>query len=68
MFSAEATIGKIFKGKFVLVGSDDSHLSCINPINSCQQIIEQNRLTEIHYQTEIKGRHNYYMVVGCNQI
>ena len=61
-------VGKIFKGKFVLVGSDNSHLSCINQINSCQQIIDQNELTKIHYKTTIKGKHNYYMVVGCNQV
>jgi hypothetical protein len=61
-------IGKIFKGKFVLVGSDNSHLSCINHIKSCQQLIDQNELSEIYYKTKIKGKHNYYMVVGCNQV
>ena len=60
-------VGRKFSGNFVLVGSDNPHLSCINPINNCQQIIDQNQLTTVYYKTKIKGKHNYYMVVGCNQ-
>ena len=61
-------VGKIFKGKFALIGSDNPHLSCINPIKSCQQLIDQNELSEVYYKTEINGKHNYYMVLGCNQV
>ena len=61
-------VGRKFSGNFVLVGSDNPHLSCINPINNCQQIIDQNQLTTVYYKTKIKGKHNYYMVVGCNQL
>ena len=49
---------KIFKGKFALIGSDNPHLSCINQIKSCQQLIDQNELSEVYYKTEINVKHN----------
>jgi len=59
-------IGKIYKGEFVLIGSDNDHLACINQIHNIDTLIEQNELTKIYSTKTFKGLFNYYMVAGCN--
>jgi len=61
-------IGKIYKGKeFILVGDNDYHNGDCNPITSCEQLAEQNELTEVYAQSEFKRwRGKYYVVYGVN--
>tara|TARA_B100002019_G_C21200548_1_gene563787 strand:+ start:361 stop:888 length:528 start_codon:yes stop_codon:yes gene_type:complete len=59
-------IGRVFKGNFILVGSDNPHLSNVNKITSTEMLIEQNRLTTIYEQTTFFNKHNFYLVAGCN--
>jgi len=61
-------IGKIYKGReFILVGDNEHHNGDCNPITSCEQLIEQNELTEVYDKYEFKRwRGRYYVVHGCN--
>lgn len=59
-------LGKIYKGTFILIGSDNPHLANINNITSCDQLIEQNNITKVIDTKHFKMKHNYYLVSGCN--
>lgn len=60
-------IGKVHKGEFIIVGSDDEHNGNCNIIRSCDQLIEQNLLHTV-FKKEIfrTNRCNYYFVWGNN--
>jgi len=65
-------VGKIYDGNFILVGNDDDSLHICNPINSIEQLIEQNELEKIYHTETWNVRReydskqlNYYMVIGC---
>lgn len=59
-------IGRAYKGSFILVGSDNPHLSNINKITSTEMLIDQNRLTEVYEEKTFFNKHNFYLVAGCN--
>ena len=51
-------IGKIWKGKeLILVGNNEHHNGDCNPVTSCQQLIDQNELTEVFHQQQILCNH-----------
>ena len=59
-------IGRAYKGSFILVGSDNPHLSNVNKITSTEMLIEQNRLIEVYEERTFFNKHNFYLVAGCN--
>jgi hypothetical protein len=61
-------IGKMYKGReFILVGDNGRNNGDCNPITSCEQLAEQNELTEVYAQSEFKRwRGKHYVVYGCN--
>jgi len=60
-------IGKLYRGEFILIGSDDRHPGDCNPVDSCDQLIEQNLLTTVYKQAKVStDRNNFYLVSGNN--
>lgn len=59
-------IGKLYKGNFILVGSDNNHLSNINKVYDTNTLIDQNELTEVYEESTFFYNHNFYLVAGCN--
>ena len=60
-------IGKLYRGEFILIGSDDRHPGDCNPVDSCDQLIEQNLLTTVYKQEKVStDRNNFYIVFGNN--
>jgi hypothetical protein len=66
-------IGRVYKGKFILVGNNDDGLHICNPINSTKQLIRQNKIKNVYYETNWQVIReydqkvlNYYMVCGDN--
>jgi len=64
-------IGKIYHGDFILCGNDEKSLHICNPIESIQQLIDQNELNEVYYSDSWNVRREYdskkltyYMVAG----
>ena len=57
-------IGKLHIGDFVLRGDNKKHSGDCNPIESCEQLIEQNRITEV-YETKVTESH--FLVYGNNR-
>jgi hypothetical protein len=60
-------IGKIHKGKFILAGCNKKRLHICNPIESTQQLIEQNEIKSVIYEEEYDFQKvKYSIVVGCS--
>ena len=60
-------IGKIHKGKFILAGCNKKRLHICNPIESTQQLIEQNEIKSVIYEEEYEFQKvKYSIVVGCS--
>ena len=59
-------IGKIYKGNFILIGSDNPHLSNVNKINSTKMLMDQNEIKTIYQEYSFFNKHNFYLVAGCN--
>lgn len=66
-------VGKIYKGDFILIGCDENSLYIPNPINSIEQLTEQNNITKVYHTKQWSAVReyddrllNYYMVIGCN--
>lgn len=60
-------IGKVYKGEFIIVGSDTMHNGDCNVITSCEQLIEQNELHTVYKKLEIPtNRNTFYFVWGEN--
>ena len=62
-------VGRIHQGVFILRGDDKEHNGDSNPIFSVQDLIEQNKLTEVfdHYQkTSRNKKYTHYYVYGTN--
>jgi hypothetical protein len=47
----------------ILIGDNDQHNGDCNPIESCEQLIIQNKITKV-YSTAIDGKH--FIVHGTN--
>ena len=64
-FNCEKTypLGLIHKGDMILIGDNDKHNGDCNPIESCEQLIIQNKITQV-YSTSINGKH--FIVHGNN--
>lgn len=60
-------IGKLYKGEFIIVGSDIAHNGDCNIITSCEQLIEQNMLhTVFDKKSIVTNRCTYHFVWGRN--
>ena len=60
-------LGKVYKGEFIIVGSDISHNGDCNIITSCDQLVEQNMINTILETKAIPtNRCTYYFVWGRN--
>lgn len=60
-------IGKVYRGEFIICGSDEYHPGNCNFIKSCEQLIEQNELHTVYRKSHIPtNRCNYYFVWGRN--
>ena len=57
-------IGRKHIGDFILRGDNKRHSGDGNPITSCEQLIEQNKITEV-YETKITESH--FLVYGNNR-
>jgi len=64
-FNCEKTypIGRLYKGDMILIGDNDQHNGDCNPITSCEQLIEQNKITKVFDQYQ-DGKH--FIVYGTN--
>lgn len=64
-FNCEKTypIGRIYKGDMVLIGDNDQHNGDCNPISSFEQLIEQNKITEVFEQYQDD---KHFIVYGTN--
>ena len=56
-------LGRIYKGDMLLIGDYDLHNGDCNPISSCEQLIEQNLITQV-YESYKYGKH--FIVHGNN--
>jgi hypothetical protein len=60
-------LGKLYSGEFIIVGSDTAHNGDCNVITSCEQIIEQNCITEVmKTESVVTSRNSYFFVWGRN--
>lgn len=60
-------LGRMYRGEFILIGSDDNHPGDCNVITSCQQLIDQNSLKTVYDQRKVStDRNNFYLVWGSN--
>ena len=62
-------VGRMHEGVFILRGDDKEHNGDCNPIYSIDQLVEDNKLTEVfdHYQKPSKNkRYTHYYVYGTN--
>lgn len=60
-------IGKVYKGEFIIVGSNLQHNGDCNVVSSCDQLIEQNLLHTVYKKAYIPiNRLEYFMVWGRN--
>jgi hypothetical protein len=57
-------IGKVHKGKFILAGSNKKRLHICNPIESTQQLIEQNEIKTVFYEEEYNFQKVKYSIVA----
>jgi hypothetical protein len=61
-------LGDIYKSReFILIGDSEFHNGDCNPIESTQQLIEQNHIKDVYDTTTFtRWRGKYYLVYGCN--
>lgn len=62
-------VGRIHQGIFILRGDNKEHNGDCNPIFSVNDLIEQNNLTEVFDQYQVKSRnkkYTHYYVYGTN--
>tara|TARA_A100001037_G_scaffold55112_1_gene47412 strand:+ start:15128 stop:15547 length:420 start_codon:yes stop_codon:yes gene_type:complete len=62
-------VGRMHEGVFILRGDDKEHNGDCNPTFSIDQLVEDNKLTEVfdHYQKSSKNRkYTHYYVYGTN--
>ena len=61
-------LGDIYKSReFILIGDSEFHSGDCNPIESTQQLIEQNNIKDIYDTTTFtRWCGKYYLVYGCN--
>ena len=60
-------IGRVHKGKFLLAGCNKKRLHICNPIESCQQLIEQNNIKDVIHTEEYElHQTKTFFVIGTN--
>jgi len=64
-FNCEKTypLGMVYTGDMILIGDNDQHNGDCNPISSCEQLIEQNKIIHV-YESYIEEDH--FIVYGTN--
>jgi len=64
-FNCEKTYPILCEGDVLLIGDDKRHSADCNPITSCQQLIDQNKIIEVYDTKEItQNRITHYFVHG----
>lgn len=60
-------LGKIYKGNFLLCGNDIDRIWYAKKYHSCEEIIEDNLITDVTLTAHIPfEHHNEYIVLGSN--
>jgi len=56
-------LGLLYKGDMILIGDNKKHNGDCNPIESCEQLILQNKINTVYSMFE---KNNHYVVHGSN--